>query len=94
MKMENYFTEEDNIYKNLLTIFLKLSLIIVPLFAYKYVYDFRVNQETGLKLFTLIVIAVWLAKIINTKKYFLQKTKFDPNIILFSLVLILSLFII
>jgi len=91
--MENYFTEEDNIYKKLLTTFLKLLLIIVPLFAYKYVYDFRVNQETEIKLFTLIVIALWLAKIINTEIYSLKKTKLDLPIILFSLVLILSLFI-
>lgn len=93
MKVKNFCTNEYNIYNNLLTIFLKLLLITVPLFAYKYVYDFRVNQETGLKLFTLIVIAVWLAKIINTKKYFLKKTKLDLPLILFSLVLVLSLFI-
>ena len=93
MKMENYCTEEDNIFKRLLTIFLKLLLITVPLFAYKYIYDFRVNQETGLKLFTLIVIAVWLVKIINSEEYFLKKTKLDLPLILFSLVLVLSLFI-
>jgi len=93
MKIENYFTEEDSIYKQLLTIFLKLLLIIVPLLVNKYVYDFRVNQETGLKLFTLIVIAVWLAKIINTGEYSLKKTKLDLPLILFTLVLVLSLFI-
>jgi len=60
-------------------------LIIVPLFVNKYVYDFRVNQETGLKLFTLIVIFVWLIKIINTGKYSLKKTKFDLPLILFTL---------
>jgi len=91
--MENYCTEEDNIYKRLLTIFLKLLLVIVPLFTYKYVYDFRVNQEAVLKLFTLILIAIWLLKIINTEKYSLQKTKLDLPLILFSLVLVLSLFI-
>jgi len=90
--MENYFTEEDNIYKKLVIIFLKLLLIIVPLLVNKYVYDLRINQETGLKLFTLIVIAVWLAKIINTGKYSLKKTKLDLPLILFSLVLLLSLF--
>ena len=93
MKMENCYTEEDNIYKKLITIFLKLLLLSVPLFTYKYVYDFRVNQEAVLKLFTIILIAVWLAKIINTEKYSLQKTKLDLPITLFALVLILSLFI-
>lgn len=93
MKMENYFTEEDNIFIRLLTIFLKLLLIIVPLLVNKYVYDFRVNQEAVLKLFTIILIAAWLVKIINTEKYSLQKTKLDLLLVLFTLALILSLFI-
>jgi len=91
--MEKYLIEENNIYNNLIIIFLKLLLLSVSLFAYKYVYDFRVNQETGLKLFTLIVIAIWLVKIINTEKYSLRKTKLDLLLILFTLILILSLFI-
>ena len=93
MKVKNFFTNEYNIYNNLLTIFLKLLLIIVPLLVNKYVYDFRVNQETVLRLFTVILFAVWLIKIINTAEYSWQKTKLDLPIILFSLVLILSLFI-
>lgn len=93
MKVKNFCTNEYNIYNNLLTIFLKLLLLSVPLFTYKYVYNFRVNQETGLKLFTLIAIAVWLVKIINSEEYFLKKTKLDLPLILFSLVLVLSLFI-
>jgi len=91
--LEKYLIEGNNIYNYLITIFLKLLLIIVPLFAYKYVYNFRVNQETGLKLFTLIAIVIWLIKIINTKKYSLQKTRLDLPLILFALVLFLSLFI-
>jgi O-antigen ligase/Tfp pilus assembly protein PilF len=91
--MKKYLIEENNICNNLLTIFLKLLLIIVPLLVNKYVYNFRVNQETGLKLFTLISISIWLMKIINTGKYSLKKTKLDLPIILFSLVLIFSLFI-
>jgi len=90
--MEKYWIEKDNIYQKLLTIFLKSLLIIVPLFANKYVYNFRVNQETGLKLFIIILIAVWLVKIINSEKYFLQKTKLDLPLILFSILLVLSLF--
>jgi len=91
--MKKYLIEENDIYNNLLTIFLKLLLIIVPLLVNKYVYNFRVNQETGLKLFTLIAIAIWLVKIINTKKYSLQKTRLDLPLTLLTLILILSLFI-
>jgi len=91
--MEKYLIKEINIYNNLIIIFLKLLLVMVPLFAYKYVYNFRVNQETGLKLFTLSAIAIWLAKIINTEIYSLKKTKLDLPLILFSIVLVFSLFI-
>jgi O-antigen ligase/Tfp pilus assembly protein PilF len=93
MKIENWCTEEDNIFKRLLTIFLKLLLISVPLFVNKYVYDFRVNQEGVLKIFTLILLAIWLVKIVNTGKYSLQKTKLDLPLILFILVMAISVLI-
>jgi len=91
--MENWCTEEDNIFKRLLTIFLKLLLILIPLFVNKYVYNFRVNQEIIIILFTIFLFSIWLAKIINTEKYSLQKTRLDLPLILFTLVLVLSLFI-
>jgi len=91
--MDKYLIEDNIIYKKLITIVLKLLLVIVPLFTYKYVYNFRVNQEAILKLFTLIAVTVWLLKIVNTGKYSFRKTKLDLSLILFSLVLVLSLFI-
>lgn len=91
--MGKIFIENNNIYQKKMTIILKLLLAAISLFAYKYVYDFRVNQEAVLKLFTVILFAAWLVKIINTEKYSLQKTKLDLPLILFALILILSLFI-
>jgi len=80
---------EDNIiYKRIITITLKLLLLSIPLFVNKYVYDFRVNQEAVLKLFILIMLAIWLVKIINTEEHSYQKTKLNLLIILFILVLI------
>ncbi len=93
VKVKKYWIEKDNIYQKLLTILLQLLLITIPLFASKYVYDFRVNQEAILKLFNVILFAIFLMKIINTGKYSLQRTKLDLPLILFSLVLFLSLFI-
>ena len=93
MKIEKHLIEENNIYNNLVNIFLKLLLLFTPLFVNKYVYDFRVNQETCLKLFTLILITIWLIKMINIEKYSLKKTKLDLLLISFTLILILSLFI-
>ena len=91
--MEKYWIEKDNIYQKLLNIFLQLLLITVPLFANKYVYNFRVNQEAILKLFTVILFAVWLVRIINIEKYSMRKTKLDLPIFLFVSILVLSLFI-
>ena len=94
--MENWCTwctEEDNIYKRLLTIFLKLLLISVFLFVNKYVYDFRVNQEAILKIFALILLAIWITKIINNGKYYLRKTRLDLSVILFILVIAISILI-
>ncbi len=89
--MENYFIK-NNIYKKTINIILKLLLLFIPLFANKHVYDFRVNQEAGVKLFAVILFAVWLVKIINTEKYSLKKTKLGLPLILFTLILVLSLF--
>ena len=85
---------EDNIiYKKSIAIILKLLLLSVPLFANKYIYNFRVNQDAILKLFTVILFAFFLMKIINTGEYSLKKTKLELPLILFTLVLVLSLFI-
>ncbi len=90
--MKKLFIQNNDIYKNTITVILKLSLMFVTLFAYKYVYDFRVNQEAILKLFTVILFAVWLVKIINIEKYSVWKIKLVLPVILFVLVLILSVF--
>jgi len=90
---EKIYIENNNIYKKLMTIILKLFLLIITLYVNKYVYNFRVNQEAFLKLFIIILFAAWLIKIINTEKYFLQKTKLNLPVILFTLVIVLSLFI-
>ena len=58
MKMEKFCIGDSTIYNKIITIILKLLLLSAPLFVNKYVYDFRVNQEAVLKLFTLILIAV------------------------------------
>ena len=85
--------ENNIIYKKSIAIVLKLLLLSIPLFANKYIYNFRVNQDAILKLFTVILFAIFLVKIINTGEYCLKKTKLELPLILFTLVLVLSLFI-
>ncbi len=91
--MDKYLIEDNIIYKKSITIVLKLLLVFTPLFANKYVYDFRVNQEVGLKLFAVILFAIFFVKITNSEKYSLQKTKLGLPLFLFTSVLALSLFI-
>jgi len=91
--MEKYWIKDNTIYKKLITIVIKLLLLSVHLLANKYVYNFRVNQEAVLKLFIIILFAAWLIKMLNTGEYFLQKTKLDLLVILFTLVIILSVLI-
>lgn len=91
--MDKYLIEDNIIYKKSIIVVLKLLLLSAPLFVNKYVYNFRVNQEAVLKLFIIILFAIWLVKIINTGECFLKKTKLDLLFILFTLVLVLSLFI-
>ena len=85
---------EDNIiYKKSIAIVLKLLLLSVLLFVNKYLYNFRVNQDAILKLFTVILLAIFLMKILNTGEYSLKKTKLGLPLILFTSVLVLSLII-
>jgi len=91
--MGEIFIENNKIYQKIITVILKLLLLTTALFANKYVYDFRVNQEVILKLFAVILIAVWLVKTINSEKYSLQKSKLNLPIFLFVSILVLSLFI-
>ena len=85
--------ENNIIYKKSIAIVLKLLLLSVLLFANKYLYNFRVNQDAILKLFTLVLFSIFLMKILNTGEYSLKKTKLDLPLILFILILALSLFI-
>lgn len=91
--MEKYWIEDYISYKKIINTILKLLLLSTPLFVNKYVYDFRVNQDAILKLFTIILFTVWMVKIINTGEYSLKKTKLNLPLILFTSVLVLSLFI-
>jgi len=89
---EKNLSNKYDIYQKILLFLLKILLIIVSLFAYKYVYNFRLNQEAGLKLLTLILITIFFVKIIHNKEIILRKNKLDLPMILFALVLLLSLF--
>lgn len=72
---------------------LKLYLLSIPLLAYRYVYDFRINQEVILKLFTIILLTFWILKVINSEEYTFNWTRLCLPLLLFTLSLIFSLLI-
>lgn len=75
--IENNLSIKCDIYKKLLIVFSKILLTMIPLFAYKYVYNFRMNQETGLKLFIIVLITICLIKLVNTGEISLKRTKLN-----------------
>lgn len=86
-----YFNNENNIYKKLILLNLKLLILCTSLFVYKYVYSFRINQEIIFKLFIIILFIVWILKILNNEEIFFEKTNLNLPILMFILVMTISL---
>ena len=89
--MKKYLLKNNNIYENIILINLKLLILFTSLFAYKYVYSFKINQEISLKLFTILLVVIWIIKIINNNEYSFKKTRLNLPIILFILLMSVSL---
>jgi len=81
----------NNIYKKLILINLKLLIVFSSLLLFKYVYSFKINQEVSLKLFTILLVVIWIIKIINNNEYSFEKTRLNIPIILFILLMSISL---
>jgi O-antigen ligase/cytochrome c-type biogenesis protein CcmH/NrfG len=89
--MENNRAKRDEPYRKLVFFFLKLLLIVTSLCAYKYIYNFRINQEASLRLFTFLLLTIWLIKMVNTGKIIFKRTGLDLPLILYVLVLLVSI---
>ena len=90
--MENVILK-DTFYKKTLITNLKLLVLFISLFIYKYVYDFRVNQEMILKSFVIILIILWIMKILSSEEIAWKRNKLNLPIYLFIIILTLSLLI-
>jgi len=66
--MEKDILTEKYIYKNIILMNIKLIMLSEALLIYKYVEDFRINQESWLKLFAIIGITLWALKYLIDKK--------------------------
>jgi len=89
--MYNQYPKTINFYHKIIIIIFKILIISIPLYAYKYIYEFRINQIMILKLFTIIALTFWIIKIIITRKDIFIKEKINFFIILFILTISISL---
>jgi O-antigen ligase/Flp pilus assembly protein TadD len=90
--MENGILQ-DAFYKKTLLTNLKLLVLFISLFIYKYVYDFRINQEMILKLFIIILIILWIIKLLSVEGVTWKKNKLNLPIYFFIIILSFSLMI-
>lgn len=86
-----YLNSPKKLYPNLILINLKLFILFISLFVYKYVYDFRTNQEAIFRLFVVILLYLWVLKILYEDKYFFQPTTLNLPMLLFILTMTISL---
>ncbi len=90
--MKNITLTEDKYNKSITTI-LKIFILFNSLFIFKEVYNFRINQEMILKLFTIILIILWIIKLLSVEGVTWNKNKLNLPIYLFIIILSFSLMI-
>ena len=84
---------QDTFYKKVLLTKLKLLVLFISLFIYRYIYEFRINQEMILKLFVIISIILWMIQFLSAEGATWNKNKTNLPIYLFIIILSLSLLI-
>lgn len=84
---------KDTFYKKALLINLKLLVLFISLFVYRYIYEFRINQEMILKLFAIILIILWIIKSLSVEGVTWNKNKLNLYIYFFIVILSFSLMI-
>jgi hypothetical protein len=90
--MENGILK-DTFYKKALLINLKLLVLFISLFIYRYIYEFRINQEMILKLFIIISIILWMIQFLSVDGTTWNKKKLNLPIYFFIIILSFSLMI-
>ena len=88
----NYsFTIKNITFKNIILSNLKLLILITPVVVNKNIYNFKVNQETSLKLFTIILFSSWILRIMNIGNLSWKRNKINLPIFLFIFLMTISL---
>jgi len=91
--MNNKYLKIEYLFQKIKKIILKILIFVIPLSAYKHVYEFRINQVMVLMLLTLIALTLWIINVLLKEKFAWYPTKINLPISLFILALTLSLFI-
>jgi len=90
--MNKYDQKSEIFYKKSILFILKILIFLIPLTAYKCVYEFRINQKMVLIFFVLIALTLWIINILLKKEFTWCPTKINLPILLFILVITVSLF--
>ena len=82
---------KDEFCKKVILTTLKLFIIFIALFAYKYIYEFRINQEMILKLFMIIALNLWIIKLLFIEENTWYRNRINLPIYLYIIVMTISL---
>ena len=88
--MDKYKIENVNFYQKTILNMIKLSILITPLVAYKYVDKYLANQEAWLKLLTILIAGVYLIGFLREKNITYKKNKMPLPMVLLILIVIFS----
>jgi len=83
--------KKDSIFQNLLFDNLKILIIFSPFVIYKYVDYYRANQEAWLRLFLIILSAIWIIRSYENHQLLWKKSKLNLSIQIFLLLISFSL---
>ena len=81
----------DKYYKKIILNTLKLFVLFISLFTYKLIYEFRINQEMILILFTIIALNLWIVKLLFIEENTWYKNKINLPIYLYIIIITVSL---
>ena len=88
--MEKYSTENINFYQRITLNIIKLSILFIPLVAYKYVDRYLINQETWLKLSMVLGGGIYLIGFLREEKITFKRKKTHLPLVLLILIVIFS----
>jgi hypothetical protein len=88
--MDKYKIENVNFYQKTILNIIKLSILITPLVAYKYVDRYLINQETWLKLLTVLSGGIYLIGFLREENIAFKRNKIPLPMVLLILIVIFS----